>query len=108
MKKNWKELIYQLWFIVNAAEPIRHDSHQKFAERFKKYGLNPHSLAGMYGMAEVTLGLTLTEPGKPITEISVDRNELSRGIVKLAEDEFNSKGLCFIRQTYRTIAKREL
>lgn len=74
-----------LRIIVNAAEPIRHDSHEKFAARFKKYGFNPLALAGMYGMAEVTLGLTLTEPGKPITELVVDRNELSQGIVKLAD-----------------------
>ncbi|MCL4548988.1 MAG: AMP-binding protein [Bacteroidetes bacterium] len=69
---------------VNAAEPIRHDSHEKFAERFKEYGLNPLALSGMYGMAEVTLGLTLTEPGKPISELQVDRNELSHGVMKLA------------------------
>ena len=70
---------------VNAAEPIRHDSHEKFASKFKKYGLNPLALSGMYGMAEVTLGQTLTEPGKPISELLVDRNELSRGVMKLAD-----------------------
>ena len=76
-----------LRIIVNAAEPIRHDSHQKFVDRFKKYGFNPTALAGMYGMAEVTLGLTLTAPGKPITEIAVDRNELSNGKMKLADPD---------------------
>lgn len=82
-----------LRIIVNAAEPIRHDSHEKFAARFKKYGFNPLALAGMYGMAEVTLGLTLTDPGKPITELTVDRNELSRGMMKLA-DENSVKRVC--------------
>lgn len=72
--------------IVNAAEPIRHDSHEKFAKRFQKYGFNPLALAGLYGMAEVTLGLTVTEIGKPMTELAVDRNELSRGIMKLADE----------------------
>jgi acyl-CoA synthetase (AMP-forming)/AMP-acid ligase II len=76
-----------LRIIVNAAEPIRHDSHEKFIARFKKYGLNPLALAGLYGMAEVTLGATLTAPGKPIPELSVDRNELSRGIMKLANKD---------------------
>jgi len=75
-----------LRLIVNAAEPIRHDSHQKFVERFKKYGFNPLALACLYGMAEVTLGLTVTEPGKPITELAVDRNELSRGVMNFADD----------------------
>lgn len=72
--------------IINAAEPIRHDSHEKFANKFKKYGFNPHALTVLYGMAETTLGVTLTEPGKPITELSVDRNELSKGVVKFPDD----------------------
>lgn len=76
-----------LRIIVNAAEPIRHDSHEKFVKRFQKYGFNPLALAGMYGMAEVTLGLTLTEPGKPITELSLDRNELSQGRMKFADKD---------------------
>jgi acyl-CoA synthetase (AMP-forming)/AMP-acid ligase II len=38
-------------------------------------------------MAEVTLGATLTTPGKPIPELSVDRNELSRGFMKLVNDK---------------------
>lgn len=75
-----------LRIIVNAAEPIRHDSHEKFVERFEKYGFNPLALAGLYGMAEVTLGATLTPPGKPISELKVDRNELSRGVMKLADE----------------------
>ena len=73
-----------LRLLVNAAEPVRHDSHQKFTDKFKKHGLNPLALGVMYGMAEVTLGLTVTEAGKPITELVVDRNELSRGVMKLA------------------------
>lgn len=73
-----------LRLIANGGEPVRHDSHQKFADKFKKYGLNPLALAVIYGMAEVTLGLTVTETGKQITELVVDRNELSRGVMKLA------------------------
>ncbi len=45
------------------------------------------ALAGLYGMAEVTLGLTLTEPGKPITELYLDRNELSQGRMKFADKD---------------------
>lgn len=75
-----------LRIIVNAAEPIRHDSHLKFVNRFQKYGFNPLALACLYGMAEATLGVTVTEPGKPITELAVDRNELSKGIVKFADN----------------------
>jgi fatty-acyl-CoA synthase len=72
--------------VVNGAEPIRHDSHLKFAERFKKYGFNPLALTCIYGMAEMTLGVTVTEPEKPITELIVDRNELSQGRVVFADE----------------------
>jgi acyl-CoA synthetase (AMP-forming)/AMP-acid ligase II len=72
--------------IINGAEPIRHDSHEKFLRRFTKYGFSFTALGCLYGMAEVTLCATLTEPGRPIPEISVDRNELSRGVMKLAEN----------------------
>jgi fatty-acyl-CoA synthase len=72
---------------LNGAEPIRHDSHQKFAEKFQKYGFNPLGLSCLYGMAEVTLCLTVSPPGEPITELVVDRNELSRGVVKLADKD---------------------
>jgi len=70
--------------VINGAEPIRHDSHQKFTEKFKKHGFNPLALSCLYGMAEVTLSLTVHEPGKPIPELTVDRNELSNGVMKLA------------------------
>jgi acyl-CoA synthetase (AMP-forming)/AMP-acid ligase II len=72
---------------VNAAEPIRHDSHEKFVAKFQKYGFEPTALACLYGMAEVTLGLTCHQPGKPITELYVDRNELSHGVLKFADKD---------------------
>lgn len=73
--------------VINASEPIRHDSHQKFADRFVKYGFNPLALTGMYGMAETTLAVTQTEIDTPIYEVSADRNELSNGKFKFAEGE---------------------
>jgi acyl-CoA synthetase (AMP-forming)/AMP-acid ligase II len=73
-----------LKLLINGAEPIRHDSHEKFVRRFKKYNFNPLALASVYGMAELTLTLTYTEPGKPLTELALDRNKLSEGRVKFA------------------------
>jgi len=73
--------------IINASEPIRHDSHQKFADRFAKYAFNSLALTGMYGMAETTLACCQTEEGKPIAEVAADRNELSNGKFKFAEGD---------------------
>jgi acyl-CoA synthetase (AMP-forming)/AMP-acid ligase II len=76
-----------LRLVLNGAEPIRHDSHQKFVEKFQKYGLNPLSLACIYGMAEVTLCLVTSVPGLPLPELVVNRNELSKGFLKFADKD---------------------
>ena len=71
---------------INCSEPVRHDSHYKFVERFEKYGFDPLSLSASYAMAETTFAVTQTEPKKPISEIAVDRNELSNGKVAPSSD----------------------
>lgn len=76
-----------LRLVLNGAEPVRHDSHQKFVEKFQKHGLNPLSLACIYGMAEVTLSLVTSTPGLPLPELTVDRNELSHGVMKFADKD---------------------
>jgi acyl-CoA synthetase (AMP-forming)/AMP-acid ligase II len=48
------------WRVVNAAEPVRWDSHRLFLERFGRYGLKESALAVAYGMAEATLFVTAT------------------------------------------------
>ena len=73
-----------LKLLINGSEPIRHESHEKFVNKFVKYKLNPLALASVYGMAELTLTCTYSEPGKPLTELRLDRNKLSEGRVKFA------------------------
>lgn len=73
-----------LRLVVNCSEPVRHESHVKFTERFTQYGFNPTALSCLYAMAETTLGVTFTEPGKPVAEVAVDRNEMSKGYAKIA------------------------
>lgn len=72
--------------IINASEPVRHDSHEKFAKRFSKYRFNPLALTAMYGMAETTLSVMQTDEGKPLPEVAADRNLLSNGVFKLADE----------------------
>lgn len=68
--------------IVNCSEPVRDESHKKFASRFKEYGLNRKSLSACYAMAETTYAITQTEPDTAINVIQVDRQELANGNVK--------------------------
>jgi fatty-acyl-CoA synthase len=72
--------------LINCSEPVRAESHDKFLNRFKKYGFNEGALAACYAMAETTYAVTQTLPGVPAKIISLDRQALSKGMVKLAEE----------------------
>jgi fatty-acyl-CoA synthase len=80
-----------LRMIVNCSEPVRAESHKKFFERFNEFGLNENALGAMYAMAETTLTVTQTEPGKRAAEISIDRESLSSGKVVISNDETKNR-----------------
>jgi len=61
---------------INCSEPVRHDSHQLFLERFAGHGVRPETLAVSYAMAENTFGVTQTPPGLAPRLDVVDRVEL--------------------------------
>ncbi|MBI5957976.1 MAG: AMP-binding protein, partial [Chloroflexi bacterium] len=60
--------------VINCSEPVRHDSHVTFAERFTEYGLAPLALQTCYAMAENTFAVTQSEIGAApvVDEISRD------------------------------------
>ncbi len=73
--------------IVNCSEPVRTESHNKFLNRFKEFGLKENTLGAMYAMAETTLTVTQTEVGKRASEVSIDRESLSNGKVVITNDD---------------------
>ena len=79
--------------IINASEPIRSESQEKFYNRFSNYGLKKNVLSTLYGMAEVTLAFSQSKPGTIVKEVTVDRQKLSNGSVELA-DENAVKRVC--------------
>jgi acyl-CoA synthetase (AMP-forming)/AMP-acid ligase II len=62
---------------INCSEPVRHDSHQLFAERFAANGVTLNMLAVSYAMAENTFAVTQTPPGQPARLDVVDAHELA-------------------------------
>ena len=52
------------WRVINAAEPVRWESHRLFLERFGRCGISARSLGVAYGMAEATLFVTATPIGE--------------------------------------------
>ena len=76
---------------INCSEPVRDESHRKFYNRFKKFGLKLNSLATCYAMAETTYAVTQTKPQSKPAVLFVDRQELSRGKIKVINDREASK-----------------
>jgi acyl-CoA synthetase (AMP-forming)/AMP-acid ligase II len=68
---------------VNCSEPVRHDSHQLFLQRFSANGLKPEMLSVSYAMAENTFGVTQTPQGAPATLDIIDRQALEEQDVAL-------------------------
>jgi acyl-CoA synthetase (AMP-forming)/AMP-acid ligase II len=63
---------------INCSEPVRHDSHQLFVERFGALGVKPEMLAVSYAMAENTFAVTQTRPGEVARLDIIDRDVLEQ------------------------------
>ena len=61
---------------INCSEPVYHESHELFAERFAPLGVTPSMLAVSYAMAENTFAVTQTPPGEPPRLDVIDRAAL--------------------------------
>lgn len=72
---------------INCSEPVRDESHEKFYNRFSKYGLNSSALATSYAMAETTFAVSQSCPGEVVKKLILDRNELSKGYVVLSQNK---------------------
>ncbi len=62
--------------VINCSEPMRAESHEVFAERFKPYGLRPEALATCYAMAENVFAVTQGGLSGPVTVDEIDRRAL--------------------------------
>ncbi len=61
--------------VINCSEPVRWESHQRFIDRFVKYGLNPKSIAACYAMAENVFAVTQGGIDAPLKMDEIDREE---------------------------------
>ena len=65
--------------LINCAEPVRDESHEKFLQRFSSYGLREDALAACYAMAETVFAVTQTAPGERARTLVAIRDELAEG-----------------------------
>src|SRR5690606_40041860 len=53
--------------LINCSEPVRHESHVAFLERYRPYGLDERALHTCYAMAENTFAVTQSDLDRPPT-----------------------------------------
>jgi fatty-acyl-CoA synthase len=63
---------------LNGSEPVSPETIERFTHRFAAYGLRPQALRAVYGLAEVSVALTIPAPGTPTRIDSVVRESFQR------------------------------
>lgn len=93
LESELSELDLSNWAVAfNAAEPIRHETMEKFYQKFSKAGLKRDALWTGYGLAEATLIVSMRNSHKPVKWLDVCSKELSRGKIKEANYHGKNNG----------------
>jgi acyl-CoA synthetase (AMP-forming)/AMP-acid ligase II/acyl carrier protein len=71
---------------INAAEPIRHTTEQRFMEAFAPGGFRPEVLCHAYGLAEFTVKISSQLEAEPPSFLCVDRAESEAHRVRLVDE----------------------
>ncbi len=65
--------------IANGAEPIAVNLCDDFIKALARYGLKEHTMSPAYGLAEASVGVSISKPGSKIVTLYLDRNHLNTG-----------------------------
>ena len=65
--------------ILNGAEPISRELCEQFLAALAPYGLKRSTMFPVYGLAEATVAVSLSEPGREYARIVADRHNLRIG-----------------------------
>ena len=74
----------------NGAEPVRHATLERFAERFAPHGFERRAFLPCYGMAEATLLVSGGPPQQGASALQVDASACEQGRVQPAGDPSSS------------------
>lgn len=76
---------------INCSEPVRHESHALFVEKFTPLGVTWNQMAVCYAMAENTFAVTQTPIGQPPTIEHISRRAMESDLcaVRVTDDDPN-------------------
>ncbi|MFC4147352.1 fatty acyl-AMP ligase [Micromonospora mangrovi] len=81
------ELDLSSWkWLLNGAEPVRHDTFTRFAAAFAPAGFSPAGFMPSYGLAEATLYVSGRRDPGPLRYVDLDAEALERGTLTPAGD----------------------
>jgi amino acid adenylation domain-containing protein/non-ribosomal peptide synthase protein (TIGR01720 family) len=76
-KDNWD--LSAVRIIYNGAEPISERTARQFTSRLAEYGLPDHAICPVYGLAEATLAVTMTDWREQLHHLELHRDHLKPG-----------------------------
>ncbi|MBN1204186.1 MAG: amino acid adenylation domain-containing protein [Myxococcaceae bacterium] len=76
---------------LNGAEPVRHETLERFAAAFRPQGFDPVAFSPAYGLAEATLKVTSVPVGSPPKTYFVREGGLRRNRLELAGEGENGR-----------------
>jgi amino acid adenylation domain-containing protein len=79
--------------VLNAAEPIRSESLQRFFARFTPVGFNPTALSGGYGLAEATLKVCMVPAAQDTPAWGFDSEALEHNLVVRSDSTHDSRSI---------------
>ncbi|MFN8576326.1 MAG: AMP-binding protein [Candidatus Sericytochromatia bacterium] len=73
----------------NAAEPIRKETIERFSEHFKESGFKHNTHRGMYGLAEATVFVSISDQVEPIY-LYLNKEDLEKNKISIVEESKDS------------------
>jgi len=83
--------------ILNGAEPISWDLCEEFLNALAPFGLKRATMSPVYGLAEATVAVTISTPGREYERIIVDRHHLRVGAPCKTVEAGNADAVSFIK-----------
>ncbi|MCA6370829.1 MAG: amino acid adenylation domain-containing protein [Cytophagales bacterium] len=68
-----------LRIIYNGAEPISESVCHEFTQRLLNHGLSPSAICPVYGLAEASVAVTISQPDAPFESIHIKRGSIKVG-----------------------------